>query len=146
MICDLLFNCCCFWLFATPWTAACGLLCPSLSPGVYTNSCPWNQWCYRTISSSVTPFFCHQSFPESGSFLLSKHFTSGGQSIGVSVSVLPMNLQGCFPLGLTGLVSLLSKGLSTVFSSTTVWKHQFFATQSFLWSNSYLSTWLPEKP
>ena len=88
---------------------------------------------HPTISSSIVPFSsCLQSFPSSGSFLM-RFFTSGGQSIGASASasVLPMNIQGGFPLGLTGLISLLSKGLSRVFSSTTIWKHQFFSTQPF---------------
>ena len=92
------------------------LLCPSLSPGVCSNSCPLSQWCYLAITSSVTLFFfCPQSslaFPQS--FLMSQHLTSGGQSIGVSASVLPMNIQGWFPLGLTGLISLLSKELKSL--------------------------------
>ena len=93
------------------------------------------------------PFsFCIQSFPASGSFLMSRLFASGGQSIGASASVLPMNIQGWCPLVLTGLVSLLSKGLSTVFSSTTVRKHQFFSTQPSLCSNSHIYTWLLKKP
>ena len=99
------------------------LPCPSLSPGVCSNLCPLSQWCHPTISSSVAPVsFWLQSFPAWGSFTGSQLFTSGGQSIGVSASasVLPMNIQGWFPLG---LVSLLSKGLSRVFSSTTVWKY-----------------------
>ena len=126
------------WLFATPWAAAHQ---SSLSPGVYSNSCPLSQWCYLTISSSVAPFsFCLQSFPSSGSFTISQLFTSGGQSIGASASapVLPLNIQGWFPLGLTGLISLPSKWLPRVFSSTTVWKNQFFSTQPSLWSNSHL--------
>ena len=88
------------------------------------------------------------TFPASGSFPVSRLFASGGQSIGVSASasVLPMNIQGWYPLGLTGLISLLSKGLSKVFSSTTVWKRQFFRAQAFLWSNSHIHTWLLEKP
>ena len=87
--------------------------CSSLSPGVCLNSCPLNQWCHLTISSSVSPLSsCPQSFPASGSFPTSWLFLSGGQSIGISASVLPMNIQGWFPLGLTGLISLLSKGLS----------------------------------
>ena len=98
-------------LFVTPWTAA-RFLCPSLSPWVYSNSSPSNQWCHVTISSSVTPFLsCLQSFPASGSFPMSQFFESGGQSIGASASVLLMNIRGLFPLGLTGLISLLSKGL-----------------------------------
>ena len=103
------------------------LPCPSLSPGVCSNSCPLSQWCHPTISSSVTLFSsCPQSFPASGSFPNSWLFPSGGQSIRASAaaSVLPMNIQGWFSLGLTGLISLLSKGLSRVFSSTTVWKHR----------------------
>ena len=94
------------------------LFCPSLSPGVCSNSCPLSQWCHPTISSSVIPFSsCTQSFPASGSFPMSQLFTSGSQSIGASASVLPVNIQGWFPLGLTGLISLLSKGLSRVFST-----------------------------
>jgi len=104
--------------------------CPSPTPGVYSNSCPLSRWCHPTISSSVTPFSsCLQSFPASGSFPLSQFFTSGGQSTGVSASVLPMNIQDWFPLGWTGWISLQSKGLSRVFSNTTVQKHQFFGTQ-----------------
>ena len=104
------------------------LPCPSLSPGVFSNSSLLSQWCHKTISSSVVPFSsCPQSFPASRSFPVSGLIASGGQSTraSVSASVLPMNIQGRFPLGLTGLISLLSKGLSRVFSSTTVQKHQF---------------------
>ena len=96
---------------------------PLPTPGVYSNSCPSSQWCHPAISSSVILFsFCLQSFPASGSFPMSQFFTSGGQSVGVSVSasVLPMNIQGWFPLGWTGWISLQSKGLSRVFSNTTV--------------------------
>ena len=117
------------------------LLCPSPSPRACSNSCPLSWWCHPTILFSVLPFSsCLQSFPASGSFPMNWLFASGGQSIGAStsVSVLPMNIQGWFPLGLTGLISLLSKGLSRVFSSTTVWKHQFFWPQRSLWSNSHL--------
>ena len=124
------------------------LPCPSPIPGAYTNLFPSSQWCHPTISSSVVPFsFCLQSFPASGSFLMSQFFVSGGQSIRVSVSasVLPINIQDWFPLGLTGLISLQSKGLSRVFSNTTVWKHQFDAQPS-LWPNSHIHTWLLEKP
>ena len=102
--------------------------CPSLSPGVCSNSCPSNQWCHPTISSSVIPFSsCLQSFPTPGSFPMSWLFISGGQSIGTSASAsgLLMNTQGWFPLGLTCFISLQSKGLSRVFCSTTVWKYQF---------------------
>ena len=122
--------------------------CPTPAPGVYSNSCPSSWWCHPTISSSVIPFSsCLQSFPASGSFLRSKFFASGGQSIGVSTSasVLPMNIQNWFPLGLTGLTSLWSKGLSRVFSNTTVEKHQSFSVQFSLWSNSHIHTWLLEK-
>ena len=99
--------------------------CPSPTPRVYSNSCPLSQWCHPTTSSSVTPFSSHlQSFPASGSFPMSQFFASGGQIIGVSVSasVLPMNIQDWVHLGLTGLIFLLSKGLSRVFSNTTVQK------------------------
>ena len=106
--------------------------CPSLSPGVCSNSCPLSRWCHPTISSSVIPFSsCLQSFPASGSFLMSQLFASGDQTVGASASasVLPMNVQGWFPLGLTGWICLQSKGFWKVFSSTTVWRHQFFSTQ-----------------
>ena len=104
--------------------------CPSPTPRVYPNSCPLSQWCNLTISSSVVPFSSHlQLFPASESFPMSQLFTSCGQSIGVSASVLPMNIQDWFPLGWTGWISLLSKGLSRVFSNTTVQKHQFFGVQ-----------------
>ena len=122
--------------------------CPSPSPRACSNSCPLSRWCHPTISSSVAPFSsCFQSFPASGSFLLSQLFVSGDQSIGASASasVLPMNIQDWFSLGLTGLMSLLSKGLSRVFSNTTVQRHQFCSVQPSLWSNSHIHTWLLEK-
>ena len=109
--------------------------CSSPTPGAYSNSCPSHQWCHPIISSSVLPFSSRlQSFPALGSFRVSRFFTSGGQSIGVSASAsasafLPMNIQDWFPLGLTGWISLQSKGLSRVFSNITVQKHQFFGTQ-----------------
>ena len=106
--------------------------CPSPTPGVYPDSCPLSRWCYLTISCSVIPFFSHsQSFPASGSFQMSQIFASGGQSIGVSpsTSVLPMNTQDWSPIGWTGWTSLQSKGLSRVFSNTTVQKHRFFSAQ-----------------
>ena len=125
------------------------LPCPSLSPRVCSNSCPLSRWCHPPISSSVAPFSsCPQSFLDSRSFLMNQLFTSSGQSIGASTStsVLPMNIQYWFLLGLPGLIPLLSKGISTVFSSITVWKHQFFSTQlTTLWSNSHICTWLLEK-
>ena len=116
------------------------LPCPSPTPGACSNSCPLTQWCHPNILSSVVPFSSYlQSFPARGSFLISQLFTSGGQSIGpsASASVLPISIQDWFPLGLTGLISLQSKGLSRVFSTTTVQKHQFFDTQSSLQSNSH---------
>ena len=109
-----------------------GLPCLSLSPGASSNLCPLSQWYYLTILFSVIPFSCLQSFPASGSFLMSQLYASGAQSIGASASVLLMNIQGWFPLELIGLISLLSKGLSGVFSSTTVRKPQFFSTQPSL--------------
>ena len=136
--------CCCSSVASNP-VRPCGLQharlpCPSLSPGVCSNSCPLSQWCYPIISSSVTCFSsCPQSFPASG------YFPSEGQNTGASESVLPMNIQDWFPLGLTGLISLYSKGLSRVFSNATVWKHQFFDAQPSLWSNSHICTWLLEK-
>ena len=122
--------------------------CPSPTPRVYSNSCPSSWWCHPTTSSSVLPFSsCPQSFPASGSFQMSQFFPSGGQNIGVSAlaSVLPMNIQDWFPLGWTGWIFSKSKGLSRVFSNTTVQKHQFFGTQLSLWSNSHIHTWLLEK-
>ena len=116
------------------------LPCPSPTPRACSNSCPSSQWCHPTISSSVIPFSsCCQSFPASGSFPVSQFFASGGQSIGAltSASVLLMNIQDWFPLGLTGLI-LQSKGLSRVFSNTSVQKHQFFDAQLSLWSNSHI--------
>ena len=106
--------------------------CPSPTPGAYPNSCPLSRWCHPTISSSVVPFSsCPQSFPASGSFQISQLFASGGQRIGVSAStsILPMNTQDWSPLEWTGWISLQSKGLSGVFSNTTVQKHQFFSAQ-----------------
>ena len=121
--------------------------CPSPTPRVYSNSRPMSSWCHPTISSSVVPFSCPQSFPASGSFPMSQFFASSGKSIGVSASasVLPMNIQDWFPLGWTGWISLQSKGLSRVFSNTTVQKHQFFSVQPSLWFNSHIHTWLLEK-
>ena len=134
-------------LFVTPWTAAHQA---SLSITNFQSlSSSW--WFYPTISYSLAHFSCLQSFPASGSFLISQGFISGVQSIGAlaSTSVLPINIQNWFPLGLTGFISLHSKGLSRttrVFSNTTVQKHQFFGAQLYLWSNSHIHTWLLEKP
>ena len=106
------------------------LPCPPLSPGVCSKSCPLSQWCHPTISSSVIPFCsCLQSCPASRSFPMSQFFTSGRKSIGASASVLPMNIQDWFPLGWIGWISVQSRGLSRVFSNTTVQKHQFFSAQ-----------------
>ena len=132
-------------LFATPWIPA--------RQGSLSITNFWSllklmsisQWCHPAISSSVVPFSsCPQSLPASGSFLMSQLFTSGGQSIGVSAStsVPPMNTQGWSPLGWTGWISLNSKGLSRVFSNTTVQKHHFFGAQLSLKSNSHIHTWL----
>ena len=125
--------------------------CPSPSPGVYTNSCPLSWWCHLTILSSVVPFSsCLQSFPASGSFQMSQLFPSGGQNTGVSAltSVLPMNTQDWSPLGWTGFISLQYKGLSRVFSNTTVKKLQFFGAKlgitdlmTWIWVNSRSWWW-----
>ena len=106
--------------------------CPSPTPGIYPNSCPLSRCCHPTIKSSVIPFSsCLQSFPTTGSFQMSQLFASDGQKIGVSAStsVLPMNIQDRSPLGWTGWISLQSKGLSRVFSNTTIQKYQFFSAQ-----------------
>ena len=122
------------------------LPCPSPTPRACSNSCPLSCWCHPTISSSVTPFSsCLRSFPESGSFQMNQFFTSGGRSIGASASasVLPMNIQGWSPLGLTVLISLQSKGLSRVFANNTfqkdsiLWRSVFFMVQ---FSHSYMTT------
>ena len=123
--------------------------CPSPTPRAYPNSCPLSWWCHPNISSSVIPFSsCPQSFPDSVSFQMNQLFTSGGQSIGVSAltSDLPINVQVWSPLEWTGWISLQSKGLSRVFSNTTVQKHQFFSAQLSSQSNSHIHTWLLEKP
>ena len=135
------------WLFVTPWTVAC--------QAPLSSTISWSllkfmsiESMIQSISSSANPFsFCLQSFPTSRSSPMSQLFALGGQNIGASASttVFPMNIQGWFPLGLTGLISLQSKGLSRVFSSTIIRKHQFFGTQP-LWSNSHICTWLLENP
>ena len=132
----------------TSWISACQASLSIPTPRAYPNSCPLTWWCHPTISYSVSSFFsCPQSFPASGSFPMSWLFTSGGQSIGTlaSASGLLMNIQGWSPLGLTGWIFLVSKGLSRVFSNTTVQKHQFGAQLSSQ-SNSHIHTWLLEKP
>ena len=121
------------------------LPCLLPTPRAYSNSCPLSRRCHPTISSSVLPFSSRiQSFPSSRSFPISQFFASGGQSIGVSAlaSVLPMNIQDWFPLGKNGWISLQSKGLSKVFSNTTVQKHPIFSGQFSLESNSHIHTWL----
>ena len=123
--------------------------CPSPSPGVHSDSRPSSPWCHRAISSLVIPFSsCPQSLPASESFPTSQLFTWGGQSTGVSAlaSFLPKKSQGWSPSEWTGWVSLQSKGLSRVFSNTTVQKHQFFGIQPSPQSNSHIHTWLLEKP
>ena len=124
------------------------LLCPSLSHGVYSNSCPLNQGYHPTILSSVIPFLHLQSFPASGSSQMSQFFLSGGQSTGVSAlaSFFPKKSQSWSPLEWTGWISLQSKGLSRVFSNATVQKHQFLDTQPSLRSNNHIHMWLLEKP
>ena len=123
--------------------------CPSPTPGVHPNSCASSWWWHPAITSSVVPFSsCPQSLPASGSFQMSQLFTSGGQSIGVSAlaSVLPVNTQHWSPLGWTGWISLQSRGLERVFSSTTIQKHRFFGAQLSSQSNSHIHTWPLEKP
>ena len=121
------------------------LPCPSLSPRICSNSCPSSWWCHPTVSFSVLFSSCPQSFPASGSFPMSRLFSSGVQTIGTlaSASVLPKCIQ---ELRLTNLISLFSKELLRVFSSTTVQNHQFFSTQSSLWTNSHICMWLLVKP
>ena len=124
-------------------------LCPSPTPGVYSNSSQWSRWCHPTISPSLAPSSsCLQSFLSSSSFQMSQLFTSGGQNIGVSAStsVLPKNTEDWSTLEWTCWISLQSKGLSRVFSHTTVQKHQFFSAQLSSQFNSHIHTWLLEKP
>ena len=121
---------------------------PSPFPGAWSNTYLLSQWCHPIISSSIIPFSsCLQSFLASRSFLMSQFLASGGQNIGASTSasVLPINIQDWFPLGWTGWISLQSKGLSRVFSNTTVQKHQFLSVQPSIWSNSHIHSWLLEK-
>ena len=134
------------WLFVTHGLQHARLLYPSPSPRACSDSSPSSWWCHPAILSSVVPFSCLQSFPASGIFWVSWLFVTGGQRIGASGSVLPMNIQDWLHIGLTHLISLQSKGLSKVFSNTTVQKHQFFGAQPSLWSSSHIDTWLLEKP
>ena len=136
-------------LFATLWTAARQASLSFTIARADSNSCPLSQWCHPTILSSVIPFSsCLQFFPASGFFPMSQFFASGGQSTGAlpSASVPPMNIQDWSPLGWTGWISLLSKGLSKVFSKTTVQKQILWCSQLSSWSNSHIHTWLLEKP
>ena len=129
-----------------PWTAARQASLSIDNTWSCSNSCASSQWYHPTISSSVVPFSsCLQSFLASEFFPMSWLFAPGDQIIGDLASILPMNMQDWFPLGLTGLISLKSKGLSRVFSSTTIWKHQFLGPQPFLLSISQIHTWLLEK-
>ena len=137
------------WLFVTPWTAASQVSLSITNSQTLLKLMSIESVMPSNISSSVIAISSYrQSFLAWRSFLMSQFFTSGGQRIGASASasVLPMNIQDWFPLGLTGLISLQSKGLSRVFSNTTVQKHQFFGAQSFLQSNFHIYTWLLEKP
>ena len=135
-------------LFAAPWIAAHQASLSISNSGVHSDSHPSSQWCHPAISSSVVPFFCSQSLPTSKSFPMSQLFSWGGQSAGVSAlaSSLPKNTQDGSPLEWTGWISLQSKGLSRVFSNTTVRKHQFFSTQLSSQSNSHIHTWPLGKP
>ena len=132
------------WLIATPLQHT-RLPCPSPFPNICSNSCPLNQRSYLTSLSLLPPSPPALNLSQHQGLFQWVSSASGGQSIGASVSapVLPMNIQGWFPLGLTGLISLLSKGPSRVFSSTTIWKHQFLSAQT-LWSNSHICTWVLE--
>ena len=134
-------------LLVTPWLQHARLPYPSLSPGACPGSCPLSQWCHPTMLYSVIPFSCLQSFAASGPFPMSWLFVSGDQNIGASASasVFPMTIQDWLPLGLTAWISSLSKGLSRVFSSTTIWKCQFFSAQPSFWA-PHIHTWLLEKP
>ena len=136
------------WLFVTPWTVGRQAPLSSTISRSLLKLIPLNWWCHPTISSTVSSSYCPQSYPASGSFPVSWLFASGGQSIraSASASVLPVNIQGWFSLGLSGFISLQSKGFSRVFSSTSVQKHQFFGAQPSLWSNSHICTWQLEKP
>ena len=136
-------------LFTTLWIAAHQSSLSITTPRVLSNSCASSRWCHPAISSSVVPFSsCPQSLPASESFSMSQLFAWGGQTTGVlaSASVLQMNTQGWSPSEWTSWVSLQSKGLSRVFSNTTVQKHQFFGAQLSSQSNSHIHTWLLEKP
>ena len=123
--------------------------CPSPTPGAYSNSCTSSWWCHPAISFFVVPFSSHLQYcPASGSFPVSQFFATGSQSTwaSASASVLPMNIQDGFPLGLTGLNSLQFKGFSSIFSNTTAQKHHYFNTHPSLWFSSHIHTWLLEKP
>ena len=118
------------------------LLCPPLSPRVCSDSTTFSWWCYLTVSSSAVPFPFALTFPASVSFPMGQLFAVSGQNIGASAWVFPVNIQSWFPLGLKNFISLESKGLWRIFSSTTIQKHQFFGAQPYLWSNSHIHIWL----
>ena len=125
--------------FATQWTAARqASLSSTVSPGVCSNSCPLNQWCRPTVSAAINPFSYPQSSQHQGLFQWVSSSHQVAKVLEISASVLPMNIHDWLPLGLTDLISLLSKGLSKVFFSTTIWKHQFLSTQPSLWSHSHI--------
>ena len=128
-------------LFGTPWLQHARPLCPSPSPEVCPSKCPLHWWCHPAISSSDALFFCSQSFPASGTFPTSRWFASDDQNPGASASVLPMSIQVWLSLRLTGLISLLSKGLLGIFSSTTVQRHQFFGILPSSLSSSHNRAW-----
>ena len=142
----------CVQLFATTWTAACQASFSFTISQICSNLCPLSQWCHPATSPCVTFVRMRtswlQSYPASGPFPKCQLLASGSQSIGASASasVLPMNIKDWFPLGWTGWISLQSKGLSRVFSSNTIWKHQFYGALLSLWSNPHICTWLLEKP
>ena len=144
----LLFSCSIVCQSCVSWrTAARQAYLQLVFPGASSNSCPLNRWYHQITSSYVIPFSGLQSFPASGSFLMSQPFASGSPSIGASASasIFSMNIQGWFPSGLTGLISLQSKWLSRVFFNTTVQKNQFFNAQPCLSSKFHIHTWLLEK-
>ena len=139
----------CVGLLVTPWTVAHQASLSITNSWSLPKQMSLSRWCHSTISSSVIPFSSHfQSLPASGSFPISQFFASDSQSIWAPTSapVLPRNIQGWFSSGMTGLISMLSKGLSRVFSNTTVQKCQFLGTQPYLWANSHIYIWLLEKP
>ena len=141
---DVVYSLSCVWLFAAPWIAA---RQASPSPEVCPSSCPLHWWCHPAILSSDALFFCPQSFLASGTFPISQLFTSDDQNtrVSTSASVLPTSIQDWFPISLTGLISLLSKGLSEVFSTPIVWRHRLFGAPPRLQASSHNCTWPLER-